>query len=58
MTCFGINNEGQLVFDYWHEDIDILDGSNVYNGQNSTLWKNFRLAYPEEIKALWQKFSR
>ena len=55
-TCFGINNEGQLVFDYYHEDTDTLDGANVYNGQNSTLWKNFRIAYADEIKAMWQKW--
>ena len=54
-TCFGINNEGQLVFDYYHEDTDQVDGANVYNGQNSTLWKNFRIAYADEIKETYQK---
>ena len=54
-TCLGINNEGHLVFDYYHEDIDTLDGANVYNGQNSTLWNNFRLAYADEIKATYQE---
>lgn len=49
-TCLGINNEGALVFDYYHEDIDELDGANVYNGQDSTLWVNFREAFSEEIR--------
>ena len=53
-TSFGINNEGQLVFDYYHEDIDQLDGANVYNGQNSVLWSNFRQAFPDEIKETYQ----
>lgn len=53
-TSFGINNEGLLVFDYYHEDTDILDGANVYNGQDSTLWVNFREAFPEQIKTTYQ----
>ena len=53
-TCFGINNEGQLVFDYYHEDTDQLAGANVYNGQNSTLWCNFREAFADEIQAMYQ----
>ena len=48
-TSFGINNEGDLVFDYWFEDTDRLNEANVYNGQNSTLWVNFRESFPEEI---------
>lgn len=54
-TCLGINNEGALVFDYYHEDIDQLGGANVYNGQNSTLWVNFREAFGDDIKALYQQ---
>lgn len=53
-TCFGINNEGQLVFDYYHEDTDKMDGANVYNGQNSVLWCNFRDAFPDKIKETYQ----
>lgn len=53
-TCLGINNEGRLVFDYYHEDIDQLDGANVYNGQNSVLWTNFRQAFADEIKTCYQ----
>lgn len=54
MTCLGINNEGNLVFDYYHEDIDTLDGANVYNGQDSVLWNNFREAFASEIKECYQ----
>ena len=53
-TCLGINNEGQLVFDYYHEDTDIVDGSPVYNGQSSVFWTNFRTCYSTEIRALYQ----
>lgn len=53
-TCCGINNEGQMVFDYYHEDTDTLDGANVYNGQNSVLWTNFRQAYADEIQEMYQ----
>ena len=54
-TCLGINNEGHLVFDYYHEDIDTLEGANVYNGQNSVLWNNFRQAFADEIKECYQE---
>lgn len=53
-TIFGINNEGQLVFDYYHEDTDKVNGANVYNGQNSTLWVNFRQAFPDAIQECYQ----
>ena len=53
-TCLGINNEGALVFDYFHEDIDRIGNANVYNGQNSLLWINFRQAFADEIKATYQ----
>ena len=51
-TSWGINNTGYLVFDYYHEDIDTYgQGTNVYNGQNSTLWVNFRQMFAAEIQA-------
>lgn len=53
-TSFGINNEGNLVFDYYHEDIDKIDGNNVYNGQQSILWNNFRLAFGTEIAQMYK----
>ena len=54
-TCFGINNQGELTLDYYHEDIDQLGNATVYNGQNSTLWVNFREAYANEIKETYQQ---
>lgn len=42
------------MFDYYHEDTDKLDGANVYNGQNSTLWVNFREAFPDIIQTCYQ----
>lgn len=54
-TCFGINNQGELALDYWHEDIDQLGNATVYNGQNSTLWVNFREAFADEIKETYQQ---
>lgn len=53
-TCFGINNYGELVYDYYHEDTDHVDGENVYTGQNSLLWSNFREAFADEIKSTYQ----
>lgn len=54
-TCFGINNQGELTLDYYHEDCDQMGNSTVYNGQNSTLWVNFREAYADEIKETYQQ---
>ena len=48
-TCFGIDNSGNLVFDYYHEDADTIGNSAVYNGVNSVLWCNFRDAFESEI---------
>lgn len=53
-SIFGINNEGRRVFEYYLEDTDQLDGMNVYNGQNSVLWNNFRMGFPDKIKETWQ----
>jgi len=55
-TAIGINNEGSLVFSYNLEDIDtITGGADVFNGQQSVLWKNLRATYFEEIKAMWKE---
>ena len=44
-TAIGINNEGALVFSYNLEDIDqTAGGADVFNGQQSVLWKNMRAA--------------
>jgi len=54
-TALGINNEGALVFDYDLEDIDHLSGgADVYNGQESVIWKNVRRCFFEELKSMYQ----
>ena len=52
-TALGINNEGQLVFDYDLEDTDHLDGANIFNGQESVLWCNVRDAFGDEIRIMY-----
>lgn len=55
-TALGINNEGALVFGYNLEDIDQIDGgADVYNGQQSVLWRNLRITYFDELKTMYQK---
>lgn len=53
-TIFGINNEGALVFDYYHEDTDKLGDSYVYNGWQSVLWNNFRECFSSEISEMYK----
>ena len=54
-TAIGINNEGALVFSYNLEDIDqTAGGADVFNGQQSVLWKNMRAAFFDEMKAMYQ----
>ena len=52
-TAIGTNNEGLLVFNYDAEDTDIVNGANVYNGQESVFWNNLRDAFPAELKKLY-----
>ena len=50
-TALGINNEGELVFSYNLEDVDHLQsGADVYNGQQSVLWKNLRAAFDDDMR--------
>ncbi len=54
-TAIGINNEGALVFSYNLEDVDTLEsGADIFNGQQSVLWKNVRAAFYDEIKTMYQ----
>lgn len=54
-TAIGINNEGALVFSYNLEDIDQTEGgADIFNGQQSVLWKNMRAAFFDEMKAMYQ----
>ena len=57
-TCFGINNWGELLYDYYHEDTDQLNGENIYTGQNSLLWSNFREAFADKIKETYQNLRK
>ena len=52
-TAIGINNEGQLVFDYDLEDTDTVSGANVFNGQESVLWCNVRDAFADELASMY-----
>jgi len=54
-TSYGISNKGHLDFDYYHQDTDTLNGSNVYNGAHSVLWCNFRDAFPAKIQQTYAK---
>lgn len=53
-TAIGINNEGGLTFEYNLEDIDQVNGEDVFNGQSSALWRNVRDAFKSEIMAMYQ----
>ena len=52
-TAIGINNEGKLVFDYDLEDYDQVNGDDVFNGQQSTLWINVRDAFPSDLRTMY-----
>lgn len=52
-TAIGINNEGQLSFEYNLEDTDIVNEANVYNGQDSVLWNNVREAFSSDLQAMY-----
>ena len=53
-SALGINNEGKLVFPFWLEDIDQWDDADVYNGQKSVLWINFRQAFWDDVRTMWR----
>lgn len=54
-TAIGINNEGSLVFGYGLEDTDQTEGgADIFNGQQSVLWKNLRDCFPSELKTMYQ----
>lgn len=57
-TCLGINNVGELVFDYYHEDHDTDGDKYVYNGAESALWVNFREAFSNEIQELYSEWRK
>ena len=54
-TAIGINNEGTLAYSYNLEDIDHTEsGADIYNGQQSVLWKNLREMFPSELRSMYQ----
>ena len=53
-TAIGIDNEGGLKFGYELEDIDIIKNANVFNGQDSILYVNMRLAFFNEIREMYR----
>ena len=54
-TAVGINNEGALVFGYELEDIDQTEsGADVYNGQDSVVWNNIRMAFHDELTEMYK----
>lgn len=57
-TAIGINNNGELKFGYWLEDTDFINENTVFNGQDSVLYVNMRLAFPDEIKAMYQNIRK
>lgn len=49
-TALGCDNRGDLKFDYYYEDIDQINGLNVYNAQDSVLWNNVRSCLAKELR--------
>ena len=56
-TALGNDNRGHLTFEYWMEDIDVVasTGENVYNGADNVKWVNFRQAFWNEAKEMYQR---
>ena len=54
-TALGTNNEGALEFSYNLDDTDTIGGGkDVFNGQQSVLWKNVRACFYDRVKAMYQ----
>ena len=57
-TALGINNMGELVFDYSLEDYGEFGkyaGGKVYNGQESVMWNNVREGFYGQLSAMYAK---
>ena len=52
-TMLGLNNYGYNKFHYDVEDKDV----NIYNGQASILWNNFKAAFPTRIAEFYQRMQ-
>ena len=55
LTIYGINNQGDLVLDYYYEDRDQLGDAYVFNGATSTLWVNFKAAFWDKIQEKYRE---
>ena len=53
-TALGTNNEGTLSFTYGLEDIDKVNGKDVFNGQPSVLFVNMRKTMFSSLRAMYQ----
>ena len=53
-TMLGLNNYGYNKFSYDVEDTD----PNIYNGQNSVLWNNFRECFQNEINSVYNTLRK
>ena len=53
-SALGINNEGELDFEYDLEDTDTVNGKEVFTGQRSALWHNVRDCFVSERRAMYQ----
>ena len=53
-TMLGLNNYGYNKYHYDVEDTE----PNIYNGQLSILWNNFREAFKEEIHAFYEEMQK
>lgn len=55
-SSLGIDNKGNLAFDYYLEDIDYTEaGDPVFNGQASVLWVNIRECFYDKIMAEYKR---
>lgn len=55
-SSLGIDNKGNLAFDYYLEDIDYTEaGDPVFNGQASVLWVNLRKCFYSEIETEYKR---
>ena len=50
-SALGINNEGELVYGYHLEDTG--EDGDVFTGQDSVLWNNFRDCFQSEISEMY-----
>jgi len=57
-TCLGINNEGVNVFSFDVETGDRIGTKSVWNADDSELWKLVSQAFPNEIKAMYQRIRK